>query len=86
MIVCGEIVEGTVKPGMEMIWPLHGDALTVAVPVHAVEHIDYAPGVSGIGLEVLFDEEESESEQFLRDMVDVGLEIAVRSPTPGTQP
>jgi hypothetical protein len=85
IFVCGEIVQGTVKAGMEIIWPLHGEALTMAVPVCGVEFIDYAPGVSGIGLEVRFDDEDAENEQLLRDIVEVGIEVAVRPVPPATQ-
>jgi hypothetical protein len=71
-----------VKPGMEIAWPLHGDALTMPLMVRAVEFIDYAPGVSGIALAIQFDEDEAEQEQLLRDLLEVGMEVAIR-PTSG---
>jgi hypothetical protein len=76
--VCGEIIEGTVKPGMEIAWPLHGDGLTMPLLVRAVEFIDYTPGVSGIALAIRFDEDEAEHEQLLRDLLEEGMEVAVR--------
>jgi hypothetical protein len=75
--VCGEILEGVVKAGMEIAWPLHGDALTMPVLVRAVEFIDYAPGVSGIALAIRFDDDEAEHEQLLRDLLEVGMEVVV---------
>jgi hypothetical protein len=76
--VCGEIVEGTVKPGMEIVWPLHGEGLTMVIPVRAVEFVDYSPGVSAVALQISFEDDETESEQLLRDMIEVGMEVAVR--------
>ena len=66
--VCGEIIEGSVKPGMEIAWPLHGDALTMPLLVRSVEFIDYAPRISGIALAIRFDDDEAEHEQLLRDL------------------
>jgi len=80
--VCGEIVEGTVMPGMEIVWPLHGEALTMAVPIRGVEFLDYSPDVSGLALEVRFDDDEAENEQLLRDLIEVGMEVAVRPAVP----
>ena len=77
--VCGEVVDGTVKPGMEIAWPLHGDALTMPVLVRWVEFIDYSPGVSGVALAIRFDEDEEENEQLLRDLLEVGMEVPVRT-------
>jgi hypothetical protein len=75
--VCGEIVDGEVKRGMEIAWPIHGDAITTSVPIREVEFIDYAPGVAGIALGVRFAEDEAENEQFLRDFLEVGMVVSV---------
>ena len=82
--VCGEVIEGTVKPGMEIAWPLHGDALTMPLRVSAVEFIDYSPGVSGVALAIQFDQDEAEQVQLLRDVLEVGMEVAVRAPSDDT--
>ncbi len=80
--VCGEIVDGVVKRGMEILWPLHGDALTMPIAVRAVEFIDYSPGVAGVALGVRFDQDEAESEQLLRDLLEVGMVVTVRNASP----
>ena len=79
VFVCGEVVDGDVKQGMEILWPLHGDALTMPVVVRDVEFIDYAPGVSGIALGVRFDKDEAEHEQLLRDLLEVGMVVTIQS-------
>jgi hypothetical protein len=79
--VCGEIVDGEVKRGMEILWPIHGDALTMPVAVRDVECIDYAPGASGIALGVGFDRNEIENEQLLRDLFEVGMIVTIRTPS-----
>ena len=78
--VCGEVVDGEVKRGMEILWPIHGDALTMPVAVRDVEVIDYAPGASGIALGVGFDQDEVENEQLLRDLLEVGMIVTIRTP------
>lgn len=80
--VCGEIVGGEVKPGMEIQWPLHGNSLTLPIEVREIDFVDYAPGTSsGVALSVRFDEAEAESEQFLRDLLEVGMTVTVRAPS-----
>jgi hypothetical protein len=59
VFVCGEIVDGGVKRGREIAWPIHGEAITTSVPIREVEFIDYAPGVAGVALGVRFDEDEA---------------------------
>jgi hypothetical protein len=79
LYVCGEIVDGVVEQGMEILWPLHGDKLTFPVVVRNVEFVDYSPGVSGIALGVRFEEDAHEHEQLLRDLLEVGMVVTVRS-------
>ena len=83
--VCGEVVDGVVMPGMEILWPLPGDGLTLPVVVRNVDVVDYAPEVSGIALDVRFDDEENEHEQLLRDLLEVGMVVTVRCPPPTCQ-
>jgi hypothetical protein len=79
IFVCGEIIDGAVKAGMEISWPIHGDALTMPLLIRAVEFVEYAPGISGVALAIRFDEDEAENEQLLRDFLEVGTEVAVLS-------
>jgi hypothetical protein len=69
VFVCGEVVDGTVKAGMIIVWPVHGDAITTGVPVREVQFVDFAPGVSGVALSVRFEDKNrtnSSSETSLR--------------------
>src|SRR6478609_6654418 len=77
LFICGEIVDGVVQEGMRIEWPIHGDAITTGLEVRQVEFVDYWPGVSGIALGVLFDEEEDENEQFLLRFLEVGMVVNI---------
>ena len=79
--MCGEIVDGEVKRGMEIQWPLHGEVLTMPIAVREIEFIDYAPGTSGIALGVRFDDDEAKSEQLIRDLLEVGMIVTIRAPS-----
>jgi hypothetical protein len=77
VFVCGEVVDGTARAGMTIVWPVHGNAITTGVPVREVDFIDFAPGVSGVALGVRFEEEEEQNEQFLRDFLEVGMVVSL---------
>jgi hypothetical protein len=77
VFVCGEVIEGAVRSDMTINWPIHGDAVGIAVPIRAVEFIDYSPGIAGVALSVRFEEDEEENEQLLRKFLEVGMIISV---------
>jgi hypothetical protein len=75
--VCGEVVDGTVKEGMTIEWPIHGETITAELLVRQVEFVDYWPGVAGVALGVRFEEEEDENERFLRHFLEVGMIVNI---------
>jgi hypothetical protein len=75
--VCGEVVDGTVKEGMTIEWPIQGEAITAELVVRQVEFVDYWPGAAGVALGVRFDEEEEKNEQFLRHFLEVGMIVNI---------
>src|SRR5688500_10438444 len=77
LFICGELVDGTVREGMTIEWPIHGDAITTGLQVRQVEFVDYWPNASGLALGVRFDEEEEENEQFLRHFLEVGMVVNI---------
>lgn len=65
---CGENISGSLSARMVVVWPVHGRALTMDVPIRGVKFVDYSPGVAAVALAVQFDKSEFEHEQLLRDL------------------
>jgi hypothetical protein len=76
--VCGEIVEGAVRVGMALLWPMPGDDITIELVVRSVDFVDYPGGDPCIALGVSFDpDERADSERMLRELCDEGMVIDV---------
>jgi hypothetical protein len=76
LFACGEIVEGVVAIGMNVHWPLQGDALTTSTPVVRVEYLDLdrAAGRVEVALGISVDDE---VELLLRSLLEPGMVVEV---------
>jgi hypothetical protein len=38
--LCGDVVDGTIRAGMSVLWPLHGETVTIPARIRAIEYLD----------------------------------------------
>jgi hypothetical protein len=83
LLACGDIVEGTVAVGMNLIWPLRGEVLTTLVAISAVECLDVEPSADAgagrfeIALALRFEDDAGEMPQMFRDRLEPGMVVDV---------
>jgi hypothetical protein len=76
--VCGDIVEGTIEPGMNLFWPVHGEDITIDLVVRSVDPVEYPGGVPCVALGVTFaPDEQVDSERMLRELCEDGMIVSV---------
>jgi hypothetical protein len=79
--LCGDAVDGTIRVGMNVLWPLHGDAVTMPACVRAIEclDVDRSAGKAEVALAIRFDEDAAGMEQLFRDLLEPGMVVDVKS-------
>ena len=78
----GEVLDGSVAVGMNIHWPLHGEALTTYSPIATVDYLDVdrAAGIAEVALGIRFEEDADDLEKLFEELFEAGMIVEICTP------
>ena len=82
IVAAGDVLDGRVAVGMNIHWPLHGEALTTYAPIASVDHLDRdrAAGIAEVALGLRFEEDPEEMAKLFEDLFEEGMVVNIGGP------